>query len=277
VKTLSNNPPNSQRPTPSDTLLALSNIVEAAGGILMKHYLAGKHGARQKANGTFVTNADLESDMFLRQALESFSAHQVISEERDTLIQAGDSKYWLVDPLDGTLSFMEGSDEFAICLALMDCHRPVIGFIHAPATGESYVCEKGRGAFRKLKGEWRAMSPLSKELVSNGRTAVISRHHHNPVTEEFVQSNRFDQSIKMGSALKFARVACSEATIYPNFDGSGEWDTAAGQALIEELGGAVIETVTNKPLRYGKPRFRNPSFLAFGPATPYDQWMLPKP
>lgn len=263
--------------TPPDNLLALSGIAEAGGRILMKYYLADKQGAHRKANGTFVTNADLESDLFLKRSLESFSPYPVVSEEQDTPLHAEHSKYWLVDPLDGTLSFMEGSDEFAICLALIDCRRPVLGIIHAPATGETYACEKGQGAFRKIKGEWSVLSPLPTERSVSGRTAVISRHHHNPVTQAFVESNHLENSIQMGSALKFARVACNEATIYPNFDGSGEWDTAAGQALIEELGGAVIETATNQPLSYGKPRFRNPSFLAFGPATPFHRWVLPQP
>lgn len=258
---------------PNPLLEDLAGIAESAGKILLDHYHSDKDNKQVKDNGTWVTEADVRSDTFIRKALEKYSI-PVISEEGDTDLKNPDAPYWLVDPLDGTLGFIERSSEFAICIARIESRRPTIGVIHAPLLGETYVAQKQQGGFVKKNSQWKPLAKLGTQ--NHSRTVVCSRHHHNPVTESFIQLNKVESCIGMGSALKFVRVACGDATVYPNFDGSGEWDTAAGQLLVEEVGGEVLDVYTHQPLHYGKPRFRNPFFLAFNPSLPFHVWRLPK-
>jgi 3'(2'), 5'-bisphosphate nucleotidase len=94
---------------------------------------------------------------------------------------------------------------------------------------------------------------------------VASRHSGNdPRLAPYLAGRRVASLINFGSALKFCWLADGRADLYPRFGTTSEWDTAAGQALLEAAGGSVRVIATGEPLRYGKPRWENPDFVCMG-------------
>jgi 3'(2'), 5'-bisphosphate nucleotidase len=100
--------------------------------------------------------------------------------------------------------------------------------------------------------------PRSTEL-----RMAISRFHDHPSTKRFAQANQVGETVSIGAALKYGQLAMGEIDVYPRMVGTFEWDTAAGQAILQAAGGSLFDWETGKPLRYGKPNRRNGKFLAF--------------
>ena len=201
----------------------------------------------------------------------------VLSEESapETLVGRLDwDEYWLVDPLDGTKEFLAKTGEFTVNIALIRQHRPVLGILYLPLEQVAYVGIPGQGALRYERrglGEWcrQALSP--RVLAQVGELRVLaSRRHRNSKLEECLHWLREHWGPiarrDSGSALKFCQLAGGEGDFYPRFSPCCEWDTAAGQALVEAAGGAVLG-MDGKPLRYncGESLF-SPHFFAIADA-----------
>jgi 3'(2'), 5'-bisphosphate nucleotidase len=172
-------------------------------------------------------------------------------------------RFWAIDPLDGTREFIARSGEFAVLIALVEEGRPVLGVVHGPAVGLTYTaCGPGTATRRTNGGApelIRARVPPQDGLV-----VVHSRSHENSRRlSDFLQNYPVRARESCGSALKFGVIAAGEADLYPRFGTTMEWDTAAGQAVLEAAGGRV-ETLAGAPLTYGKPGFKNDGFLAWG-------------
>jgi 3'(2'), 5'-bisphosphate nucleotidase len=180
--------------------------------------------------------------------------------------------FLLVDPLDGTREFLGPTGEFTVNIALVEAGRPVCGVVYAPALGRIWQGAAGQGA---MAGElsaggdaaaiaWRPIRARARpaELV-----AVASRSHLDPDTQAFLAGLPITDRRSIGSSLKFCLVAEGEADVYPRLAPTMEWDTAAGQAVLEAAGGSVI-TPEGAPFRYGKAAagFRNGPFVAWGAA-----------
>ena len=157
--------------------------------------------------------------------------------------------YWLVDPLDGTKDFLALNGEFTVNIALISDCKPVLGVVYAPSLKELYVGTIGRGAWLLKNG---AKIILRKKRKRENIRMAVSRFHNLSETNDFSEINKINNVITMGSALKYVRIACGEIDVYPRLVGSSEWDTAAGQAILEAVGGSILDWHTGRPLKYGK-------------------------
>lgn len=224
-----------------------------------------------KNDGSPVTKADLLSNAILKQALEKTGIPVIMEEIVNSPyeIRKNWETVWVVDPLDGTKEFIKKNGEFAICIALVHQNQPVLGFITSPVKQEILFGGKQFGTsfliFEHLEQteNWKTVQPKTepnRPLKISG-----SRSHHSGNDLKFNQSMRefFGEVefIKMGSALKFFDLALGKADVYPRFAPTMEWDIAAGQAIIEALGGSVVHAETNQPLRYNKENLYNPYFI----------------
>lgn len=210
-----------------------------------------------KKDGSPLTLADKNAHQAIIAVLGA-SGLPVVSEECDELYLDA-QRYWLVDPLDGTKDFLAGNDEFTVNIALIEERRPVLGVVYAPALDELYVGAQGLGAWLEKAGV--RSSCVAAEKSARCRMAV-SRFHNHPDVGVFAAANWINERIAIGSALKYGRLATAEVDVFPRLVGSSEWDTAAGQAVLEAAGGQVLDWHTGESLRYGKPKRRNPRLLA---------------
>lgn len=211
-----------------------------------------------KANGSPLTMADLESHRICADIL-SETGDAFVSEEGETRF-AGSLRYWLVDPLDGAKDFIAGNDEFSVNISLIAHGRPVLGVIYAPAKDELYAGIPGDCAWQELRGRKTQcrISPAGPKL-----RMAKSRFHDHPDANAFAVANSVEVQVPIGSALKYGRLAMAAVDVYPRLVGTSEWDTAAGQAVLEAAGGQILDWHSGKPLRYGKPGRRNGRFIAF--------------
>jgi 3'(2'), 5'-bisphosphate nucleotidase len=174
--------------------------------------------------------------------------------------------FWLVDPLDGTREFARQGEDFAVCIGLVRGMRPVLGVIGAPVDDECYGGIVGVGAWRR--GAVGTQPIRARRPPAEGLTIITSRHSHDgPRLDRLIAGRRVASATRLGSALKFCHVADGRADLYPRFGTTMEWDTAAGQALVEAAGGAVRDLPTGAVLGYGKPDWKNHSFYSTGDWT----------
>lgn len=242
--------------------LALEAAQEA-GAAIMRYYqqtLTVQH----KPDGSPLTLADQAAHRVIADRLVD-SGLVVVSEEGEDLHLAAE-RYWLVDPLDGTKDFLAGNGEFTVNIALVDQGRPVLGVVFAPAINALYWGAEGKGAWRIRGGAGVALSAHAR---SASLRMAVSRFHDHPDVGVFAAQNGITERVAIGSALKYGLLADGEVDVFPRLVGSSEWDTAAGQAVLEAAGGQVLDWHTGKALQYGKPRRRNPRLLAL--RAPYRQ------
>ncbi len=215
-----------------------------------------------KADLSPVTLADRYSNEYIINQLAMLdSSIPIISEESVQLpfaIRKEWTRYWCLDPLDGTKEFIKRSDQFTINLALMEHSLPSIGFIHLPVLGHTYWAMKGHGAFLDDGVSTNRIWANNKlqDWISIG-----SNSHVNPHESEVLRQFPITEFMRVGSALKFCRIASGEADIYYRKGPTMEWDTAAGHVLVEEAG-AVFKYLSETKTHYNKESLLNPSFLA---------------
>jgi 3'(2'), 5'-bisphosphate nucleotidase len=227
-----------------------------------------------------LTLADQNAHKAIWKILEN-TGLPVLSEEGKNIPyeQRKDWKqFWLVDPLDGTKEFVKRNDEFTVNIALIEESRPVIGVILVPVSGLLYFGCHSSGAFKitidgdALPNMEEIRERASKLPVGNiprTYTVVGSRSHLSPETQHYIDKLGLEEPgldfVSIGSSLKLCLVAEGTAHIYPRFGPTMEWDTAAGQAIVEVSGGKVLIAGTSEPVRYNKPDLLNPYFIASRP------------
>jgi 3'(2'), 5'-bisphosphate nucleotidase len=190
----------------------------------------------------------------------------VLSEESASLPYSERSswnRYWLVDPLDGTREFVKRNGEFTVNIALIEDGVPVLGVVHVPVTGVSYMACRGRGAMKQESG--KTPVAIQARALGDGPVMVVgSRSHRGDSLIRFLDKLGDHEMVGMGSSLKLCLVAEGAADIYPRLGPTSEWDTAAAQCVVEQAGGYVTDT-DMQPLRYNtKDSLLNPFFLVFG-------------
>jgi len=250
----------------TDDLLKTAIDAALAGGEAVMRVYAQPFDVTHKDDKTPLTEADLASERIIVARLTAaFPDIPVVSEE--TVPAAGfaepAARFWLVDPLDGTREFVARNGEFAVLIGLVENGRPVLGVVHGPALGVTYAAHGPGTAVRSQDGG--AFAPIhAREPSPDGVVVVHSRSHENSrrLAEYFEGRPVLGRSV-CGSALKFGVLASGEADFYPRFGTTMEWDTAAGQAVLEAAGGVVLG-LDGKPLAYGKPGLKNDGFLAWG-------------
>ena len=251
-----------------------------AGALIMRFYEAD-FTVRQKADHSPVTDADEASSRLILAALEELAPEiPAVCEEAVAAGQAPAiaGRFFLVDPLDGTKEFISKNGEFTVNIALIDRGRPVAGTVYVPvrkrlfsgwwdgaekAAFEQEVDPRGApelvlaGAPRPIAARWPA---------TDGLVVVASRSHRDAATDTLLEKYPVKSFVAAGSSLKFCLLAAGEADFYPRLGPTMEWDTAAGQAVLEAAGGSVL-TLDGSPLAYGKQSFKNPFFMAWGAAS----------
>jgi 3'(2'), 5'-bisphosphate nucleotidase len=249
-----------------DPLLdAALRAAEAGGQAVMRVY-AEPFDVTHKDDKTPVTEADLASERIIVEILRrAFPDIPIVSEE--TVPEAGFAepapRFWCVDPLDGTKEFVARNGEFAVLVGLIEHGQPVLGVVYGPAFGVTYIAHgPGTAMQRQGAGAWEPIH--ARTPGSEGLVVVHSRSHENSRRlAEYFQGRPIRERRKCGSALKFGLLAAGEADFYPRFGTTMEWDTAAGQAVLEAAGGHVFD-LSGRPLCYGKPGLKNDGFLAWG-------------
>jgi len=245
-----------------------------------------------------LTMADKRSHEVIAEILSLFPACRlpVLSEEGRAIPyeERRTWKYfWLIDPLDGTKEFVKRNGEFTVNIALIDKDSPILGVIYIPVKGAFYFGAKGLGAFklsggRKVgmpgdKAENDGLSRLVEVLIQDSSplplkhpaaqpfTVVGSRSHMSHETSEYIEALKSEHGeveiVSAGSSLKFCLVAEGKADVYPRFAPTMEWDTAAGQIIVEASGGEVLKWGEEGALRYNKENLLNPWFVVRGHST----------
>jgi 3'(2'), 5'-bisphosphate nucleotidase len=243
---------------------ALMPIVERAGTAIMQIY-DGAFAVQRKDDNSPLTLADLESQWVIIEGLKRLTPEiPILSEESAAAPWAERQTWrelWVVDPLDGTREFVKRNGEFTINIALVVQHEPVLGVVCAPAQRVTYWGFRGNGAFaRAHDAETRAIHTVPPQQPVR---VLGSRSHESPQTAAYLARLGPHVVSGMGSSLKFCLLAAGEAELYVRFGATSEWDTAAGQAVLEAAGGHVTRMDGHR-LRYNcRESLINGDFVAF--------------
>ena len=253
----------------------LIELAQRAGDVICDHYGAAHAGEFEaKGDDSPLTRADMDSHAILQAGLEALDDDiPVLSEESDeveTATRLSWDKFWLVDPLDGTKEFLARTGEFTINIALIEAHKPVLGLLYVPLTHKAYVGIPGEGAWRyglQSDGQWSSTPVVTQALQEGGTMTVLaSRRHRGPRLEQcfaWLQEHWGEtKRVNSGSAIKFCQMVDGQGDFYPRFSPCCEWDTAAGQALLEAAGGALVD-LEGRAFRYNtRDTLINPDFYA---------------
>ena len=256
----------------------LTTAIEAAlkaGKAIMEVY-ATPFEVYTKDDASPVTQADLRASNIIKETLKP-TGLPFVSEEDLPPDRSQYNRYWLVDPLDGTVEFVNRNGEFTVNIALIDDKQPVLGVIYAPVTdtiwyanGEHWTQDRGRKTedkmFSDISSQSFVFSPSS--FVSRPFTVLVSRSHRTPEVDEYI--NKVLRPVHpdlvidtQGSSLKFARLAEGTADVYVCYSKTKEWDTAAADAILRAAGGKVLRISDGQPLEYSKKEYPNPPFVAW--------------
>jgi 3'(2'), 5'-bisphosphate nucleotidase len=249
---------------------AFIEIASEAGAAIMPLF-RGRLASELKKDRSPVTEADRRSHETIADALTHLlPGVPIISEEGASPTAFEDAEFFLVDPLDGTKEFLAGKTQFTVNLALIRRERPVAGVVYAPALEMVYFAGSRAWAAplqpgRSLTGVPECTPLCTRPYSQGGLAAVASSSHPDPETDRFLSGLPITSYLAAGSSLKFCYVAAGQADVYPRFGPTMEWDTAAGQAVVEAAGGQVL-TSTGASLRYGKfdNALVNDAFVAWG-------------
>ena len=242
-----------------------------ASFVIMNYYESG-FTSEDKIDGSPVTEADKASSEFIHKRLQVTNI-PIIDEEILNLeynIRKNWKENWCVDPLDGTKEFIKKNGEFVINIAHILEGKPQFGIIVSPVERRILIGGKNFGVYltsfdeQGKVGTWAQLEGHTE--INQPMVLISSRSFHSPKTVEFVEHLREQYGqityIEKGSALKFFDLAEGRADVYPRFAPTMEWDIAAGQAILEALGGTILNVHTRQSLTYNKEDLYNPFFIA---------------
>ena len=252
-------------------LQPVCNIAIQAG-IIINTYYKLKTEVSFKKDRSPLTEADLASNKFIINSLSEIDKDiPILSEESlvDWAVRKNWTRYWLVDPLDGTKEFINQNGEFTVNIALIEKNEPIIGVIYAPALSTLYYASKNKGTYKLFCDQKINSLSDSTRIITNHKKSsdhfkvFKSRSHSNEEFENWVKDFVDDyELIEKGSSIKFCKLAEGKADLYPRFGSTSEWDIAAGHIILTEAGGE-LESVDRKKILYNnKESVINPHFIA---------------
>ncbi len=254
---------------PNSILNEIVNISELAGNAIAEIFINQTPiEVAKKADNSPVTIADLTAHNLIVQHLTALNPHIPILSEENSIVDFDTRKqwqqYWLVDPLDGTKEFINGFPDFTVNIALIENNVSILGVINAPMKKTTYYAAKTMGCFKKHSERAPQLLQLPNQYQKKDSiTIAVSRRHGEDIAE-FAKQFKTVHTIPMGSSLKMCIIAEGLADVYPRIGPTSEWDTAAGQCILECAGGKILDREQN-PLRYNtKDSLRNPNFIAIG-------------
>lgn len=246
---------------------ALKTIIIKAGEMALTIRSSGLI-VEKKEDDSPVTNADLNISNFIYKNLNNLDKNiPIICEERLSRQTPNTDKFWLVDPIDGTKSYIKNMDSFTVNIALIQNNHPIIGLIYIPVLKKLYFTDHQGALCIEQDGAKIGNKTLPK-LVSNhiqkseDFIAVVSSNNFNSQTKDFISNHNFSKVVSIPSSIKLCMIAENSCDVYPKFGQTMEWDIAAGHALINAVGGMVVDVSNNQVLSYNKANFTNPHFLA---------------
>ncbi|MFT3762405.1 MAG: 3'(2'),5'-bisphosphate nucleotidase CysQ [Pseudoxanthomonas sp.] len=264
----------------TDICEAVIAIAHEAADAIMAVY-AQPFEVLSKSDDTPLTRADMAAHHIIVEGLQRLTpGWPVLSEEASDVPWAVRTEwptYWLVDPLDGTREFVKRNGEFTVNIALIEDNQPIFGVVLAPATGTVWHAVQGQVAMRRdARGD--AILRTRRPPASPLRVAA-SRSHRDPRTDALLgrmaaHCGGTVETVALGSSLKFCRLAEGELDAYPRFGPTSEWDTAAGQCVLEAAGGALLAP-DGRAFRYNRREsLLNGDFIALGdPSLPWQAWL----
>lgn len=254
-------------------LAAVRSIARSAGAAIIEVYQRleqpGTVAIERKADASPLTEADLAAHRVIVDGLRALTPDWPVLSEEDADVplaeRSGWSRFWLVDPLDGTKEFLSRNDEFTVNIALVENHRPILGVVHVPVTGIDYFAIASAGAWKAENpdesGSRIRVAPRSRAPIR----VIGSRSHASARLTDALHALGSHELVSMGSSLKFCVLAEGAADVYPRIGPTSEWDTAAAHAIVRGAGGDVVR-LDGSPLEYNRGSgWLNPDFIAIGP------------
>jgi len=232
-------------------------IAHQASLEILKIYHNDNFNVELKQDSSPVTKADLISNKIIINGLKNLSNYPIITEEStvEYEVRKNWTKYWLVDPLDGTKDFIKKNGGFTINIALIENAKPTLGVVHVPISGDVYYAEIGNGSYKN-----------GKKIINNSKRidliAADSIHHSTTDVDLFFKKYNISKVLKLGSSIKICKLAEGDIDVYPRLNGTKEWDTAASHIIANEAGCKLIDTNTKKELVYNKRNIKNNNFIA---------------
>lgn len=250
----------------------LMDVCKEAGSKMMALWNTEHIEINLKDDDSPVTQADRLSHDLISSELSTLTPDIPVVSEEHVYNHTADYRhqtFWLLDPLDGTKEFIAGRPDFCINLALIRHEEPVIGLLILPAYQITYWAMQGQGAYKTtaLRPEQHLM-PSNQVLSQDDQIRIVcSLNHLDPRTKEYLKLFPLADIKAFGGARKMISLAEKEADLYPRFGTTMEWDTAAPHIILRECGGELWDVASQRPITYGKPGFKNDSFI--GTSTTY--------
>lgn len=245
------------------------NIIAKQAGLKILEVYHGDYDIQKKSDHTPVTTADMLAHDYICEKLQQLTPDIPVLSEESTRIPYATrktwSRYWLVDPLDGTREFIKHNDEFTVNIALIENTHSIMGVIYVPVTAHTYYAYKHSGAYKI--DETNNIRNIHTRSLPDVPVVTGSRSHATEKLQVFLTKLGEIELMSVGSSLKSCMVAEGVVDLYPRLGLTSEWDTAAAQCIVEEAGGRIIQTNGN-PLRYNtKDSLLNPEFFVQGDAS----------
>ena len=244
-----------------ETLDALRAIARTAGDEIMAFYGTALLVA-EKHDHSPLTEADTAAHTVIVAALRARTPGVPIVSEEGELPpyeeRRGWTRYWMVDPLDGTKEFLHRNGEFTVNIALLEEGQPVLGVVHAPAIGVTYAAGRGLGSWKYTEDGAPARLTGPAAPGPEGVVVVESRSHPSRELEDYLKTIKVARRVQAGSSLKFGVVAEGAAHVYPRFGPTHDWDVAAGDCVWRN---ASAHGERPSPIVYNTPDLLNPGFV----------------
>lgn len=262
----------------SHHLPAVIDIARSAGQLILDIYEKKEYQAYTKSDETPVTSADIAAHKLIMEKLSDLTPDiPVLSEEAADISldkRSQWSRYWLVDPLDGTQEFIARSGDFATIIALVENHQPIMGVVYGPVSGVTYYAYKDKGAWKipDMDESVRIKTHNHDGQAHPIAIAISRRQDINRITSRMSSGWNYDLVPLGSAALKACLVAEGAVDCYLRLGPTGEWDTAATQCIVEEAGGRILSTQL-EPLSYNeRETLENPNFIVLGDERlPWDE------
>ncbi len=244
-----------------------------AGDKIMEIYGRDDFEVMSKSDDSPVTAADKAADEIISAGLRAaFPEVMLVTEEQSATHEARGDTFLIVDPLDGTKEFIHRRGDFTVNIALVEGGVPTRGIVYAPAKNRMFFTRADGASVEEAgpfdKDRLGACSQIRVAEAENDALMVVaSKSHRDQATDDYIGKYGVKDMTSAGSSLKFCLVATGEADLYPRLGRTMEWDTAAGHAVLNGAGGAVVRFDDHSPLTYGKADFANPFFIAHAPSV----------